>query len=53
MTEQEARTGLFMGPYAQRIVNHSRMPILSVTPIEVVKGFGQGDLGGSYTSPFS
>ncbi len=53
MTEQEARTGLFMGPYAQRIVNHSRMPVLSVTPIEVVEGFGQGDLGGSYTSPFS
>ena len=53
MTEQEARTVLFMGPYAQRIVNHSMIPVLSVTPIEVIDCFGQDDLGGSYTSPFS
>lgn len=34
MTEQEASTGLLVGPHAQRIVNHSKIPILSVTPIE-------------------
>lgn len=36
MTEQEASTGLFVGPHAQRIVNHSRIPILSITPIETL-----------------
>lgn len=48
MTEQEARTGLFMGPAAQRVVNHSRIPVLSVTPLEVVRGFSQKDLEGGY-----
>lgn len=48
MTEQEPSTGLFMGPYAQRIVNHSRIPVLSVTPHEVVEGFSQEDLEGGY-----
>lgn len=48
MTEQEARTGLFMGPAAQRIVNHSKIPVLSVTPIGMVKGFSQSDLEGGY-----
>lgn len=36
MTEQEASTGLFVGPHAQRIVNHSRIPVLSITPIETL-----------------
>ncbi|KAA3646026.1 MAG: universal stress protein [Bacteroidetes bacterium] len=36
MTEQEARTGLFVGTNAQRIVNHSRIPVLSVTPLETL-----------------
>lgn len=48
MTEQEAATGLFVGPYAQRIVNHSKIPVLSVTPFEVVDKFSQSDLGGDY-----
>lgn len=48
MTEQEAATGLFMGPYAQRIVNHSKIPVLSITPFEVVDKFSQQDLGGGY-----
>ena len=48
MTEQEARTGLFVGSYAQRIVNHSKIPVLSVTPFEIVERFSQSDLGGDY-----
>ncbi len=48
MTEQEARTGLFVGEYAQRIVNHSKIPVLSVTPFEIVDHFSQSDLGGDY-----
>lgn len=35
MTEQEANlTGFLMGPYAQQIVNHSRIPVLSISPEE-------------------
>lgn len=48
MTEQEASTGLFVGPYAQRIVNHSKTPVLSVTPIQVIESFSRGELGGDY-----
>lgn len=33
MTEQEPNvTGFLMGPFAQQIVNHSRIPVLSVSP---------------------
>ncbi|TNF26814.1 MAG: universal stress protein [Bacteroidetes bacterium] len=33
MTEQEPNlTGFLMGPFAQQIVNHSRVPVLSVSP---------------------
>jgi len=35
MTEQEPSiTGLIMGHYAQQIVNHSKTPVLSITPDE-------------------
>jgi nucleotide-binding universal stress UspA family protein len=35
MTEQEDNlTGIFLGPYAQQIVNHSTIPILSIKPTE-------------------
>lgn len=44
MTEQEASTGLFVGPHAQRIVNHSRIPVLSVTPIESLDLTSQGNM---------
>ena len=34
MTEQEENlTGLFMGPFAQQVVNHSRIPVLSIKPM--------------------
>lgn len=48
MTEQEASTGLFVGSYAQRIVNHSKIPVLTITPFEIVDKFSQSDLGGDY-----
>lgn len=33
MTEQETSTSnLFLGPYAQQIVNHSKIPVLSIHP---------------------
>lgn len=33
MTEQEPGvSGLFMGPYAQQVVNHSSTPVLSISP---------------------
>lgn len=51
LTEQEASTGLFMGKYAQRIVNHAKIPILAVTPMGIVQSFSQENLGGSY-KPF-
>ena len=42
MTEQEPNlTGFLMGPFAQQIVNHSRIPVLSVSPEDLTSG---GDL---------
>ncbi len=36
MTEQEPNiSGLFLGTYAQQIVNHSKIPVLSVRPAEI------------------
>jgi len=33
MTEQEENfTGIFIGPYAQQVVNHSKIPVLSIRP---------------------
>jgi nucleotide-binding universal stress UspA family protein len=52
MTEQEASTGLFMGSYAQQIVNHSKIPVLSVTPFSVVESFSQSDLEANFR-PFN
>lgn len=52
MTEQEASTGLFMGSYAQQIVNHSAIPVLSVTPFSVVESFSQSDLEANFR-PFN
>lgn len=35
MTDHESKlTGMFMGPFAKQIVNHSRIPVLSVKPEE-------------------
>lgn len=35
MTDQEENlTGSFIGPYAQQVVNHSWVPVLSIKPIE-------------------
>ena len=48
MTEHESEmTGIFMGPRAKQIVNHSRIPVLSIKPHE--GKFGALDMGGSYT----
>lgn len=34
MTEQEENfTGLFLGPFAQQVVNHSKIPVLSIKPL--------------------
>ena len=52
MTEQEAATGLFMGSYAQQIVNHSSIPVLSITPFSVVESFSQSDLEANFR-PFN
>ncbi|MCU0433828.1 MAG: universal stress protein [Bacteroidia bacterium] len=39
MTEQEsALTGLFLGPRAKQIVNHSRIPVMSIKPKEGIVG---------------
>ena len=51
MTDQETNTGFFVGEYAQRIVNHSKIPVLSVTPLGIVEGFSQNQLGGA-SNPF-
>ena len=33
MTEQETTTAnLILGPYAQQLVNHSKVPVLSIHP---------------------
>lgn len=35
MTDHESKlTGMFMGPFAKQIINHSRIPVLSVKPQE-------------------
>ena len=35
MTEQEDNlTGIFLGPYAQQVVNHSKIPVMSIKPME-------------------
>src|SRR5690554_639304 len=47
MTEQEAATGLFVGPYAQRVVNHSKIPVISVTPLGILSDT-QSMLGASF-----
>lgn len=50
MTDHEsALTGLFMGPLAKQIVNHSRIPVLSIKPN--YGNFESLDLGGAY-KPF-
>lgn len=41
MTDQdESMTGRLMGPYAQQIINHSKIPVMSVQPV-----FGSADWG--------
>lgn len=50
MTEHEsAMTGIFMGPLAKQIVNHSKIPVLSIKPH--YGNFDSIDLTGSYTAP--
>jgi len=45
-TDQEsALTGMFMGPFAKQIVNHSRIPVMSVKPTE--GEFDSPNLGGN------
>jgi nucleotide-binding universal stress UspA family protein len=44
MNEQEINsTGFFMGPYAQQVVNHSKVPVLTIRPnssqVEIVNPF--------------
>ncbi len=49
MTDHEsALTGLFMGPLAKQIVNHSRIPVLSLKPH--YGSFEALDLSGSYSA---
>lgn len=39
MTEQESNlTGFLMGPFAQQIVNHSKIPVLSISPEDLTSG---------------
>ncbi|MCF8276575.1 MAG: universal stress protein [Flavobacteriales bacterium] len=39
MTEQEPNlTGFLMGPFAQQVVNHSRIPVLSISPEDLTNG---------------
>ncbi len=39
MTEQESNlTGFLMGPFAQQIVNHSKIPVLSISPDDLTSG---------------
>ena len=34
MTDQDENiTGRLMGPYAQQIVNHSKIPVMSIQPV--------------------
>ena len=40
MTEHEsAMTGMFLGIFAKQIVNHSKIPVLSIRPMEAVAGY--------------
>lgn len=48
MSGQQVSTGLFMGPYAQRIVNHSKIPVVSITPREIIPSFTKTFMGGNY-----
>jgi nucleotide-binding universal stress UspA family protein len=51
MTEQEsALTGVFLGPRAKQIVNHSRIPVMSIKPKEaLISDFNlDGSTGGLY-----
>ncbi len=48
MSGQQVSTGLFMGPYAQRLVNHSKIPIVSITPREIIPSFTKTYMGGNY-----
>jgi nucleotide-binding universal stress UspA family protein len=49
MTDHEsALTGVFMGPLAKQIVNHSRIPVLSIKPH--YGNFESLDLSGGYTA---
>ncbi|MDQ3109439.1 MAG: universal stress protein, partial [Bacteroidota bacterium] len=49
MTDHEsALTGVFMGPLAKQIVNHSRIPVLSIKPH--YGNFESLDLTGGYTA---
>lgn len=49
MTDHESEmTGIFLGPKAKQIVNHSKIPVLSIKPRE---GKYSGiDMGGAYTA---
>jgi len=39
MTEQEDNlTGIFLGPYAQQVVNHSKIPVMSIKPMATESG---------------
>jgi len=49
MTDHESNlTGPFMGPFAKQIVNHSRIPVLSIKPSE--RGYVPLDMGGASTA---
>jgi len=42
MTEQEiAAKNLLLGPYAQQMVNHSPIPVLSIHPKELLVALGR------------
>jgi nucleotide-binding universal stress UspA family protein len=46
MTDQESNlTGIFIGPFAKQIVNHSRIPVMSIKPQE--GNFESVDLSGN------
>jgi nucleotide-binding universal stress UspA family protein len=46
MTDQEsALTGMFLGPFAKQIVNHSKIPVMSIQPAEA--NYDSIDLSGN------
>ncbi len=48
MTEHESEmSGIFLGPRAKQIVNHSKIPVLSIKPSD--GKFADLDMGGAYT----